>query len=95
MAVRYDELDHAKDISVVMIYNIFVWLRETDGWPVAERGIRDWLDYSWTSDDECAVAEDDDVDYIPATCRSVAIPGSNNAIAYDLRLGGPGRADLD
>ncbi|KAG6092334.1 hypothetical protein E4U14_000766, partial [Claviceps sp. LM454 group G7] len=59
MAIRYDKLDQDLDISVLMTTNIFTWLREQDGWPVAERGIRDCLDEHFMSDD------DDDVSASP------------------------------
>ncbi|KAG6140828.1 hypothetical protein E4U12_005804 [Claviceps purpurea] len=62
MAIRFDKLDQDQDISVLMTTNIFTWLREQDGWPVAERGIRDCLDENFMSDDyddESAAPEGD------------------------------------
>ncbi|KAG6312764.1 hypothetical protein E4U22_001575 [Claviceps purpurea] len=61
MAIRYDKLDRDTGRSVAMTRNIFAWLREDDGWPVSERGIRDWLDEDWSSedDDETAAPEGD------------------------------------
>ncbi|KAG6088599.1 hypothetical protein E4U15_005654 [Claviceps sp. LM218 group G6] len=67
MAIRYDKLDQDLDISVLMTTNIFTWLREQDGWPVAERGIRDCLDEHFMSDDDDDQAETEYLAVVPLT----------------------------
>lgn len=59
MVVSYDKLDRDRDCSEAMTRNMFKWLREADGYPVAERDIRthEWIDDEWTSDDESAAPE--------------------------------------
>ncbi|KAG5964199.1 hypothetical protein E4U57_001593 [Claviceps arundinis] len=59
LAIRYDKLDDRRNISIYMTRNIFIWLREIDGWPISERGIHESLDDDWTSEDESAAPEGD------------------------------------
>ncbi|KAG6302930.1 hypothetical protein E4U45_002514 [Claviceps purpurea] len=59
MAVRYDKLDCDSYCLSAITRDIFKWLRETDGWPVAERDIRDWMGDGWDLDDESAAPEGD------------------------------------
>ncbi|KAG5964198.1 hypothetical protein E4U57_001592 [Claviceps arundinis] len=47
MAVHYDKLDCDRCRLSVSTKDIFKWLRELDGWPVAERDIHDWVDKEW------------------------------------------------
>ncbi|KAG6096112.1 hypothetical protein E4U14_008045 [Claviceps sp. LM454 group G7] len=47
MAVHYDKLDCDRCRLSVFTKDIFKWLRELDGWPVAERDIHDWVDKEW------------------------------------------------
>ncbi|KAG6162755.1 hypothetical protein E4U51_006164 [Claviceps purpurea] len=72
MAVRYDKLDSDRGCSIYATKNIFAWLRHMDGWPVAERRIRDWLDDGWSS-------EDDD--------ESVAPEGDGKSTTYRRNVG--------
>ncbi|KAG6068739.1 hypothetical protein E4U32_007604 [Claviceps aff. humidiphila group G2b] len=72
MAIRYDKLDSDRDCSIYATRSIFGWLRHMDGWPVAERGLRDWLDDSWSS-------EDDD--------ESVAPEGDGKSTTYRRHVG--------
>ncbi|KAG6068741.1 hypothetical protein E4U32_007606 [Claviceps aff. humidiphila group G2b] len=69
MAIRHDKLDQDLDISVLMTTNIFTWLREQDGWPVAERGIRDCLDEHFMSDDDNDVSASPEGDGKSTTYR--------------------------
>ncbi|PWI65463.1 hypothetical protein PCL_07064 [Purpureocillium lilacinum] len=59
VAIRYDKLDRDRDCSEAMTRNMFKWLRDADGYPVAERSIRDWIDDDWSSGDESAAPEGD------------------------------------
>jgi len=59
IATRYDKLDRDRDCSEAMTRNMFKWLRDADGYPVAERSIRDWIDDDWSSGDESAAPEGD------------------------------------
>jgi hypothetical protein len=55
ISVTYDNLDNEDDdCSETVIRNIFTWLRDEDGFPVAERAIREheWID-NLDSDDDC------------------------------------------
>ncbi|KAG6030171.1 hypothetical protein E4U19_000580 [Claviceps sp. Clav32 group G5] len=66
-AVHYDKLDCDRCRLSIFTKEIFRWLRELDGWPVAERDIRDWMDkecmggidWSWEYDYESASPEGD------------------------------------
>lgn len=53
IVVNYDSLDLEDEESASVTRNIFTWLREQDGFPVAERGIREheWLDNLDLDDD--------------------------------------------
>ncbi|KAH6869664.1 hypothetical protein B0T10DRAFT_541642 [Thelonectria olida] len=50
--VRYDDLNRERDCSESVTRNMFLWLREVDGFPVAERAIyeHEWID-GWDSDE--------------------------------------------
>jgi hypothetical protein len=55
ISVTYDNLDNEDDdCSEMVTRNIFTWLRDEDGFPVAERAIREheWID-NLDSDDDC------------------------------------------
>ncbi|RFU31114.1 hypothetical protein B7463_g5222, partial [Scytalidium lignicola] len=57
ISVPYDNLDNEDDDSSKMVTrNIFTWLRDEDGFPVAERAIREheWID-NLDSDDDCPI----------------------------------------
>lgn len=60
ISVTYDNLDNEDDDSSEMVTrNIFTWLRDEDGFPVAERAIREyeWID-NLDSDDDCPITGD-------------------------------------
>ncbi|KAK9442048.1 immunoglobulin variable region used by the ITC63B heavy chain [Metarhizium brunneum] len=59
--IHYDNLDRDKDCSESMTRNMFKWLREADGFPVAERAIREheWISGGWSSEEESAAPEGD------------------------------------
>ncbi len=61
--VDYSALDRESDASQDLTYNIFMWLRGTDGFPAAERAIREheWFNYIYDSneDDENVSPEGD------------------------------------
>ncbi|KAG5966894.1 hypothetical protein E4U57_001597 [Claviceps arundinis] len=59
LAIRYDKLDVRSIISIYMTRNILAWLREIDGWPVSERGVHEFFDDDWSSEDESAAPEGD------------------------------------
>lgn len=52
--VDYDNYDSDDDTSEMVTRNIFTWLREQDGFPIAERAIREheWIDSLDSDDDE-------------------------------------------
>ena len=52
--VDYDDYDSDDDTSEMVTRNIFTWLRGQDGFPVAERAIRqhEWIDNLDSDDDE-------------------------------------------
>jgi hypothetical protein len=55
ISVTYDNLDHEDDdYSEMVTRNIFTWLRDEDGFLVAERAIyeQEWID-NLDSDDDC------------------------------------------
>ncbi|KAF8861685.1 hypothetical protein BDZ45DRAFT_586758 [Acephala macrosclerotiorum] len=57
ISVTYDSLDNEDDdCSEMVTRNIFTWLRDEDGFPVAERAIREheWID-NLDSDDDCPI----------------------------------------
>jgi hypothetical protein len=59
--VTYDNLDNEDDdCSEMVTRNIFTWLRDEDGFPVAERPIREheWIDNLDYSDDDCPITGD-------------------------------------
>ncbi|CEJ95110.1 hypothetical protein VHEMI10611 [[Torrubiella] hemipterigena] len=51
--VNYDPIDFEDDVSEAITRNMFDWLRGTDGFPVAERAIRqrEWIDNLDSDDD--------------------------------------------
>jgi hypothetical protein len=51
--VDYGELDFKDEVSEMATRNIFTWLRGEDGFPVAERAIRqhEWIDNLQSDDD--------------------------------------------
>lgn len=53
IAVDYSELDLEDDVSEMVTRNVFTWLRGEDGFPVAERAIREheWIDNLESDDD--------------------------------------------
>lgn len=58
--VTYGSLDNEDDdCSEMVTRNIFTWLRDEDGFPVAERAIREheWID-NLDSDDDCPITGD-------------------------------------
>ncbi|KAH8654032.1 hypothetical protein BGZ60DRAFT_519508 [Tricladium varicosporioides] len=60
ISVTYNNLDNEDDDSSEMVTrNIFTWLRDEDGFPVAERAIREheWID-NLDSDDDCPITGD-------------------------------------
>jgi hypothetical protein len=52
--VDYEEYDSEDENSEMVTRNIFTWLRGDDGFPVAERAIREheWIDNLDSEDDE-------------------------------------------
>lgn len=65
--VGYDDLDSEDENSEMVTRNIFTWLREQDGFPVAERAIRE---HEWIEN-----LEDDDDSPIEGDVRSTAGEG--------------------
>ncbi|KND87694.1 hypothetical protein TOPH_07703 [Tolypocladium ophioglossoides CBS 100239] len=61
IVVHYDKLDRDRDCSESITRNMFKWLREADGLPVAERDIRnqEWVDEGWSSEGESVAPEGD------------------------------------
>lgn len=59
IVIRYDKLDRDRDCSETMTRNMFKWLRDADGFPIAERAIREWIDKEWSLGDESAAPEGD------------------------------------
>ncbi|KAN0104199.1 hypothetical protein V8E51_009944 [Hyaloscypha variabilis] len=60
VAVNYDSLDNEDDdCSEMVTRNIFTWLRDEDGFPVAERAIyeHEWIDNLDSDDDEPITGE--------------------------------------
>ncbi|KAM5367874.1 hypothetical protein ACJZ2D_009785 [Fusarium nematophilum] len=59
LVVDYDEYDSEDENSEVVTRNIFTWLRGEDGFPVAERAIREheWID-NLDSDDDAPIEGD-------------------------------------
>jgi hypothetical protein len=60
ISVTYDNLDNEDDdCSEMVTRNIFTWLRDEDGFPVAERAIREheWID-NLDSDEDCPITGD-------------------------------------
>ncbi|CZT41572.1 uncharacterized protein RSE6_01326 [Rhynchosporium secalis] len=60
ISVNYENLDNEDDDNSEMVTrNIFTWLRDMDGFPVAERAIREheWID-NLDSDDDCPITGD-------------------------------------
>jgi hypothetical protein len=53
VAVDYADLDLEDDVSEMVTRNVFTWLRGEDGFPVAERAIREheWIDNLQSDDD--------------------------------------------
>ena len=57
ISITYDNLDNEDDdCSEMVTRNIFTWLRDDDGFPVAEGAIREheWID-NLDSDDDCPI----------------------------------------
>ncbi|KND91921.1 hypothetical protein TOPH_03550 [Tolypocladium ophioglossoides CBS 100239] len=84
IAIRYDKLDRNRDCSEALTRNMFKWLRDADGYPVAERGIRDWIDDDWSSGEESVAPEGDGKSTTGSSRRSVDIPRSNDAIVWPI-----------
>ncbi|KAK3293703.1 uncharacterized protein B0H64DRAFT_218660 [Chaetomium fimeti] len=61
IAVDYSGMDCERDCSERATHNMFMWLRGEDGFPVAERDIREheWIDNFEESEDECDFPEGD------------------------------------
>ncbi|KAM7191171.1 hypothetical protein V8F33_009042 [Rhypophila sp. PSN 637] len=59
--VDYSHMDREKDVSEAITRSIFMWLRGTDGFPIAEQKIREheWINNLDESDDESASPEGD------------------------------------
>ncbi|RDL37058.1 Uncharacterized protein BP5553_04491 [Venustampulla echinocandica] len=60
ISINYDNFDNEDDdCSEMVTRNIFTWLRDDDGFPVAERVIREheWID-NLDSDDDCPITGD-------------------------------------
>ena len=60
ISISYDNLDNEDDdCSEMVTRNIFTWLRDEDGFPVAEKAIREheWID-NLDSDDDCPITGD-------------------------------------
>ncbi|KAH6706238.1 hypothetical protein BKA61DRAFT_558683 [Leptodontidium sp. MPI-SDFR-AT-0119] len=60
ISITYDKLDNEDDdCSEMVTRNIFTWLRDDDGFPIAERAIREheWID-NLDSDDDCPITGD-------------------------------------
>ncbi|KAI5865634.1 hypothetical protein GGS23DRAFT_436269 [Durotheca rogersii] len=59
VAVDYDSLDFEDEVSEMVTRNVFTWLRGEDGFPVAERAIRqhEWID-NLESDDDSPIKGD-------------------------------------
>jgi hypothetical protein len=59
--VDYSRMDRENDGSEAVTRSMFMWLRGTDGFPIAERKIRqhEWIDNLEESDDEDASPEGD------------------------------------
>jgi hypothetical protein len=59
--IDYGHMDQESDISEHVTRSIFMWLRGEDGFPVAEREIREheWIDNLYDSDDESPSPEGD------------------------------------
>lgn len=78
IVVDYGKLDRDRDCSESMTRNMFKWLREADGFPIAERPIREheWIDEGWSSEEESVAPEGDgksttDRHVGPWLCREV------------------------
>lgn len=58
-AVDYDSLDFEDEVSEMVTRNVFTWLRGEDGFPVAERAIREheWIE-NLESDDDSPIQGD-------------------------------------
>lgn len=58
-AIDYDSLDPEDEVSEMVTRNVFTWLRGEDGFPVAERPIREheWIE-NLESDDDSAIDGD-------------------------------------
>jgi hypothetical protein len=80
--VDYSRMDREKDVSEGPTRGIFTWLRETDGFPVAERAIREheWIDNLRDSDD-------DESDSPEGDGRSSAMKRDINVGAWIARIG--------
>lgn len=59
LAVDYDGLDFEDEVSEMVTRNVFTWLRGEDGFPVAERAIREheWIG-NLESDDDSPIEGD-------------------------------------
>lgn len=59
IVVDYDDLDIEDEVSEMVTRNVFTWLRGEDGFPVAERSIREheWID-NLDSDDDSPIDGD-------------------------------------
>ncbi|GAB1314432.1 hypothetical protein MFIFM68171_04642 [Madurella fahalii] len=61
ITIDYSHIDRENDGSEAVTRSIFMWLRGADGFPIAEREIREheWIDNLYESDDESASPEGD------------------------------------
>jgi hypothetical protein len=59
VAVNFDSMDLEDEVSEMVTRNVFTWLRDDDGFPVAERAIREheWID-NLESDDDSPIEGD-------------------------------------
>ncbi|EGX88986.1 hypothetical protein CCM_09033 [Cordyceps militaris CM01] len=70
--VPYEKLDRDGDCSESMTRSMFTWLRDADGYPVAEKAIREheWIADESSSDEEGDIAEGDGGSHGPAAPKA-------------------------
>ncbi|KAI5464264.1 hypothetical protein BGZ63DRAFT_481612 [Mariannaea sp. PMI_226] len=74
--IDYEDIDSEDDRSEMVTLNIFTWLREQDGFPIAERAIRE---HEWLAD-----LRDDDNSPVQGDVRST-VGGDNNVGGWILK----------